>query len=224
MFTPFFKSGVDTPTIEGTFEYPVSHVKLGTGYITIVDDKNNVYSWGDNYAGQLGTHDDIHREEPTLVKSLAEVDVKHLSLGFQHQCFLDTEGRPYGLGKNTRFQLGKNWNFDSQHGEIFDRYQGANQIRAGGDGDPYFGGEPIKQIAAGKFHTLFLTETGRVFSTGFNKYGQLGIANSMYMHAEEPIEVFTDGVKVKAIDAGWHHNLLLGEDGNLYGFGARKNG
>ena len=44
------------------------------------------------------------------------------------------------------------------------------------------------------------------------------------MHTEEPIEVFTDGVKIKAIDAGWHHNLLLGEDGNLYGFGARLNG
>lgn len=71
---------------------------------------------------------------------------------------------------------------------------------------------------------MFLTESGKVFSTGFNKYGQLGVANSMFMHAEEPIEVFTDGVKIKAIDAGWHHNLLLGEDGNLYGFGARWNG
>ena len=89
---------------------------------------------------------------------------------------------------------------------------------------PYFGGEKLKQVAAGKFHTLFLTESGRVYSIGFNKYGQLGVANSMYMHAEEPIEVFTDGVKIKQIDAGWHHNLLLGEDGNLYGFGARWNG
>lgn len=46
----------------------------------------------------------------------------------------------------------------------------------------------------------------------------------MYMHAEEPIEVFTDGVKIKEMSSGWHHNLLLGEDGNLYGFGARWNG
>ena len=53
----------------------MNHIALGTGYITIVDDTNNVYSWGDNYAGQLGTQDDIHREEPILVKSLADVDV-----------------------------------------------------------------------------------------------------------------------------------------------------
>ena len=46
----------------------------------------------------------------------------------------------------------------------------------------------------------------------------------MYMHAEEPIEVFTDGVDIDQISAGWHHNLLKGKDGNLYGFGARKNG
>ncbi len=46
----------------------------------------------------------------------------------------------------------------------------------------------------------------------------------MYMHAEEPIEVFTDGMKIKDIAAGWHHNLILSEDGTLYGFGARMNG
>ena len=106
----------------------MKHLSLGTGYITIVDETNNVYSWGDNYAGQLGTNDDIHRDEPTLVKSLAEVDVRQISLGFQHQCFLDKEGHVYGLGKNTRYQLGKYFNFDTQHGEIFDRYSDAMRI------------------------------------------------------------------------------------------------
>jgi alpha-tubulin suppressor-like RCC1 family protein len=63
-----------------------------------------------------------------------------------------------------------------------------------------------------------------VFTVGFNKYGQLGVANSLFAHAEEPIEVFTDNLKIKKISSGWHHNLMLGEDGNLYGFGARLNG
>ena len=44
------------------------------------------------------------------------------------------------------------------------------------------------------------------------------------MHAEEPIEVFTDGMKIKDIATGWHHNLLLNEEGDLFGFGARMNG
>jgi alpha-tubulin suppressor-like RCC1 family protein len=44
------------------------------------------------------------------------------------------------------------------------------------------------------------------------------------MHAEEPIEIFTDGVEIEEISAGWHHNLLKGTDGKLYGFGARQNG
>ena len=88
----------------------------------------------------------------------------------------------------------------------------------------YFPEEKLKQAEAGKFHSLFLTESGKVYSVGFNKYGQLGLSNSLFIHAEEPVEVFTDNVKIKQIVVGSHHNLLLGEDGRLYGFGARMHG
>jgi len=50
------------------------------------------------------------------------------------------------------------------------------------------------------------------------------MSNSIYMHAEEVNEVFTDGLKIKNISAGWHHNILQDENGTLYGFGARMNG
>jgi alpha-tubulin suppressor-like RCC1 family protein len=50
------------------------------------------------------------------------------------------------------------------------------------------------------------------------------MSNSIFVHSEGPTEVFTDGLKIKDISVGWHHNLLLGEDGILYGFGARKHG
>jgi alpha-tubulin suppressor-like RCC1 family protein len=69
-----------------------------------------------------------------------------------------------------------------------------------------------------------ILESGRLYAVGYNKYGQLGLSNSLYMHTEDPVEVFTDGIKVKKVVAGWHHNLILGEDGKLYGFGARNNG
>ena len=73
--------------------------------------------------------------------------------------------------------------------------------------------EPVAAISAGKFHSLFLTESGRLFGLGYNKYGQLGISNSLYLHAEEPVEIFTDGIKIKQLVSGAHHNLILSEEG-----------
>lgn len=185
----------------------------------VVDEDGRVFSWGDNYAGQLGLGDDVHRESPLLVQTLADQKIVNVSAGFQHVVYLNEKGDVFGLGKNNRFQLGKKKNADALNQEIFDKYQGAVLLDRS-----MFNGESIKQVSCGKFHTLFLTETGKLYSTGFNKYGQCGMSNSLFIHIEEPIEVFTDNLNIKEICAGWHHNLLLADDGRLYGFGARLNG
>ena len=65
---------------------------MGCGFINIVDALNRVYSWGDNYGSQLAMKDDIHRETPCLIKSLSDVIVKQVSLGFQHALYLSDEG------------------------------------------------------------------------------------------------------------------------------------
>jgi hypothetical protein len=74
-FTPLFKSGKNRPIIEAEFEDKIMDIQMGGGYLSAIDSHGNVFSWGDNYAGQLGTLDDIHRDEPCLVKSLSEVNV-----------------------------------------------------------------------------------------------------------------------------------------------------
>ena len=102
-FTPFFRSGQDTPTIEATFEHKIRDLEMGCGYIIAQDEGNNTYSWGDNYAGQLGMGDDIHRDDPVLVKSLSSHQINQFSLGFQHCLFLNSHGHAYGMGKNNRF-------------------------------------------------------------------------------------------------------------------------
>ena len=77
---------------------------------------------------------------------------------------------------------------------------------------------------AGKFHSILVTESDKLYGLGFNKYGQVGISNSLYLHAEEPVEIFTDGIRIKQVSVGSHHSLILDHDGNLFGFGARNNG
>ncbi|TNV78494.1 hypothetical protein FGO68_gene9950 [Halteria grandinella] len=218
--TPFFKSGTKEPILDSTFNKGrIAKVGLGCGFMSVVDEEGRVFSWGDNYAGQLGLGDDIHREQPTLLQTLADQVIVDVSSGFQHCAYLNDKGTVFGIGKNNRFQLGKRKNEDQINQEIFDKYQGAVEIP-----HTYFNGEAIKQVACGKFHTLFLTVTGKLYATGFNKYGQCGVSNSLYVHVEEPVQVYTDGMRVEEISSGWHHTLLRGEDGQLYGFGARMNG
>jgi regulator of chromosome condensation len=79
----------------------------------------------------------------------------------------------------------------------------------------------VKKVAAGKFHNVFLTESGKLFGLGFNRFGQIGVSNALYMHAEHPVEIFTDNMKITDISAGAHHTLVLNEEGRLFGFGCR---
>ena len=84
--------------------------------------------------------------------------------------------------------------------------------------------EPIKSVHAGRFHSVFLGESGKVYGLGYNKYGQVGLSNSIYLHAEEPVEIFTDGLDIQEVSVGAHHCIMLDKSGTLYGFGARMNG
>ena len=105
--TPLFRSGYDLPRLEASIPSRVKHLDLGCGFIGIVDANKRVFLWGDNYAGQLGQGDDIHRDHPTLLKTITSESVKQISLGFQHGLVLTESGTVYGVGKNDRYQLGQ---------------------------------------------------------------------------------------------------------------------
>ena len=62
------------PKLEAVFEdADVELLEMGCGFVNVVDRLNRVFSWGDNYGAQLGMKDDIHREEPCLIKALSDV-------------------------------------------------------------------------------------------------------------------------------------------------------
>ncbi|XP_039114294.1 ultraviolet-B receptor UVR8 isoform X3 [Dioscorea cayenensis subsp. rotundata] len=78
--------------------------------------------------------------------------------------------------------------------------------------------DPPVSIACGGAHTLFLTESGRVYASGLNKFGQLGI-NAGTSHVLEPVEVYGFSEKVVEISAGYHHSSAITEDGKLFTWG-----
>ncbi|XP_078173003.1 regulator of chromosome condensation (RCC1) family protein isoform X3 [Carex rostrata] len=83
--------------------------------------------------------------------------------------------------------------------------------------------DPLLSLSCGGAHTLFLTESGRVFATGLNNFGQLGI-NSSQTHSVDPVEVLGFNAKIVEISAGYHHSCAVTEDGMLFVWGNNSSG
>jgi len=70
-YFPFLKSGHTIPFVEVTLpDQNVKKLSVGCGFVGFVDDDNKVFMWGDNYAGQLGMKDAVHRDFPIIIDSL----------------------------------------------------------------------------------------------------------------------------------------------------------
>ena len=67
-------------------------------------------------------------------------------------------------------------------------------------------------------HAIMLTESGRVFSCGFNGDGRLGLGDTE--HRSVPTEVTGLGSQhVVGVAAGWQHSLAIGAGGAVYTWG-----
>ena len=120
-----------------------------------------------------------------------------------HTIVLNNKNELFGFGCNVDGQIGCGNNSDQ-----------LIPIKIMG-----FNNEKIVGISCGGAHTLALTESGNVFSWGWNSLGQLGINNKTNQNI--PIKVnLSNGVIIKSISCGYEHSLLLSTDGEIYAFGS----
>ena len=99
------------------------------------------------------------------------------------------------------------------------------------------GAQPVTQIAAGGFHSLFLKSDGSLWAMGWNDFGQLGdgtddsdtfrtnlpemiVASNVTAIAAAGV----DGEPPLPVNFSCHHSLLLKSDGSLWGMGANQYG
>ncbi len=74
-------------------------------------------------------------------------------------------------------------------------------------------------ISCGDWHSMALTESGRVFSWGDNSEGQLGQNSDIKTINKPSIVILRNEISIKKISCGSRHNLLLTSDGDIYWFG-----
>lgn len=130
----------------------------GAHACAFTEDDGQVWCWGDNRVGQLGTGDTEKRLVPTAVKgtSFRSVRTNELAGGGSHTCALRDDNTLWCWGGNRYGQLGT--------GDTEPRTAPV-QILSG-----------VSQIYAGGAHTCALGLDGSVSCWGNNQYGQLGAA------------------------------------------------
>ncbi len=80
--------------------------------------------------------------------------------------------------------------------------------------------QPIVQISAGYYFFMFLTNDGRVYVMGNNKYGQLGIGTLQSTSLGIPVELASlHGIPIIQIACGAYHSMVLTVSGNIFSFG-----
>ena len=194
----------------------ISSVAAGERHSVALSSTGEIYTWGENFQGQLGdgtrTEDRTVPVQLTRSEAIAGVSFSAISAGEEHTLALSDDGRVFGWGSNSNGQLGDG---------TTTRRTTAVAVTTSGVLD----GVTIVAIAAGYLHSLALSSDGRVFSWGGNAEGQLGDGTTD--QRTTPIAVTTSGVlagvSISAIAAGRNSSFALGSNGRVYSWGFNTN-
>ena len=143
-----------------------------------MDSEGRVYSWGQNNHGQLGLGDKEDRLSPEEIEFFSDKSIIQISLGKFHSLALDNEGQVYSWGWNEGGQLGLEDKKDKFEPSLI----------------PYFkeNGIFITQVITAYKHNLALDKNGKVYSWGWNEYGQLGLSHNEERLSPNLISYFKD--------------------------------
>lgn len=195
---------VTMPILEGLGMKRVVDIACGSHHSIALTEDGEVYAWGQNNCGQLGSSISTNQVTPRQVNSvLGGKKVVCISCGQTSTMVVIENGEVYGFGNNGVGQLG------------IGNY--ANQTSPWQVGS--LRGIVIVKVVCGYAHTLALTDEGKLYVWGGNSYGQLGIGNKT--NSCKPVMVEHEMGRVSDI-AAMHYNhisVAVGEGGRVYMWG-----
>lgn len=194
---------------ENTVAVPM--VAAGDDFSIALRADGTVWSWGNNDKGQLGLGSSVtNQDRPVQIKNLS--NITYITAGQYHAGAIDKDGNVYMWGYNEFGQMGNGtsnnynlthhkddhyyyddscWSPDSHHnhggssGHTHYMYNKVNNNAYTPVKLSYNFGEKIETITAGDNHTVVMTESGKVYAWGDNRYNQIGspqtYAKSGYM-------------------------------------------
>lgn len=139
----------------------VVRVSAGDEHAVALDSNGYVYTWGKGYCGALGHGDEIDKTTPELLSGLQSSLAVQVCASKRKTFVLVDDGSVYGFGWMGFGSLGFP---DRGVSDKIVKPRVLDSLR------PYH----ISQISTGLYHTVVVTNQGRVFGFGDNERAQLG--------------------------------------------------
>lgn len=183
--------------------YPIVGVACGAGHSAAVSVAGDLYTWGQGRHGALGTGGSLNHWSPQQISFPSGCTVQAVFCGGRHTSALvkdpvSAHSTVYMCGAGEAGQLG----LGRKDCELLPK-----KLVFEAD---------IGAVAAGYAHTLFLTTSGGVYSTGSNTTGQLGTGNRK--SAKRPVLI--SGLSSIVRIAAGTHSAAITRDSQLYLWGS----
>lgn len=168
----------------------VNEVACGSHHSMVLTCDGEVYSWGQNNCGQIGSGSTTNQPTPRKVTaSIGSRRCISIACGqTSSMCAMDN-GEVYGWGYNGNGQLGLGNNVNQSNPSRVANLQGV----------------VIHKIVCGYAHTMALSDDGVLYAWGANSYGQLGTGSKA--NQVTPVRIASEIGRIVEIAAS-HYNHI----------------
>lgn len=208
-------------------EVPINSVACGDNHTLVISaEDGSLWACGRGRCGQLGFGNFGDAGPLQSIDALRGVYICSVTAGGNHSAAIDGNGNCWVWGEYRSGQLGLG----------LTRFDPELDWEAGVPWpcllEKLPSNERVWTISAGSRHTMFTTGSGKVYATGSNRHGQLGI-NATVKNVLEPHEVSQasstclrcDGrCKAVQVAAGGSHSIVLRSCGSVYTAGSNAYG
>ncbi|EEF52816.1 guanine nucleotide exchange factor P532, putative [Ricinus communis] len=197
--------------VQGISNEKIRHIATSGTHTAAITETGEVYTWGrDEGDGRLGLGPGRGPNEggglsiPSKVKALT-VPVAAVFCGGFFTAVLTEEGQIWNWGANSNYELGRGNKTGGWQPKPIPNLEGVRVI----------------QIASGGYHSLALTDEGKVLSWGFGGHGQLGHPSIQNQKIPMVIDALADQ-RVVYIACGGSTSAAITDEGKLYMWGNAK--
>ena len=194
-------------------------VSLGQFHSSALTSLGRVFTWGRNHFNQLGNGTSIDQFTPfdiTSGFSLAiDESIIKVELGGVNSSAITSSGRLFTWGFGAYGQIGD--------GMTSHRSTPTNITSGFNLGVE----EKIVSTTIGDSHSSALTSTGRIFTWGYNNYGQLGDGTNTNIKVPKETTDHFDlalGETIIKVSSGRNHQSAITSSGRLFTWGYNNNG